>query len=1092
MTPDSNALTRVIPAVLRAAVGLAAEHFPALGTADWPRLTTRRHVQFVLDGHVDAWQGWSGLAEADAQRFGRLLRRRPNVLANAEVCGPLLDEYLLTDQLPGCAPAEGYAEIGLIAVSPGMPLREYVDASLDFIDQAHAQNRCMPDAAVGSHHTTIRVPGPGGTTRRLEDVRYTIRPRHLSGTSAFPAISDADPLPHLRVPFAELASIAARLDAADKDSGGGYRTGAVARFADQVRDQSGPVQALDLAAGPLNGLLAYTGFGKSVVLVETFACWAAQRGVVVSFVVPTNADVVRYAHRIERSLAALGSKATVTPLMSPRSVFKVAETSAHRAGPRGPAADWIWTRLGYGCALAAAADAESGIDAWQPGDEPCTSLTEPRRGRAKDRVVACPFRPDCGKFRLARAACTADIIITSHANMLTGRLHAPVDDGAGITDRVTVEELLIRRSHVIVIDEADSFQRSAIDKAGRGLMLDLGGSIRTPLRQFDEEFKSAFGRMRAEVDASVRDAFFQTSYLATAYVSHLHFGRLGAARPERRRRPGPARHWVVPRRWDAWLAAKLFRLPEDAPVSQEQMNMLRSLFPDSRNRRPDPAEPGMFALIRPLLRDVVTSGVGAGAVTGIRAQLDHLLEGTVGDQDRHLVINRMLRRAILEQIRNGLYRLMTSAPQLEAAGVDAMRDIADALGVYTRWRATPTGPLGRLMFAFTEHHDDTGNEPTQLSTAAFGGDPHTYTVTLGDITALAHAGARRIVLGMSATSFFPLAPHHHVHARPRWWVRDDNPGTVTVVPSKIHRDGELINVSGKEGRARADNTRLLAQRLWTAELDAELQRLCREDPARARILLATTSYEAGRHAAEGLSAAGVAPSRICLAVRPRADDPYDPDSQAITSTGPWLEIPADRLEEFPAVETADILIAPLARVQRGINIIGEGDKSALGSVWLLVRPIPVIDEPAELVAHIQARALAHHPGPAHDPVTVLDDRRSTTGLYFEDIVRRPPYFQAQPATVKLSVTAEIIISAIQLIGRARRGGTSAALHLVDGAFHDASTGTDFATLVTRLRSQWHDDKVIDDMRAYYGTTLEAFFAYAEANLPQPAPGAAPC
>jgi hypothetical protein len=34
--------------------------------------------------------------------------------------------------------------------------------------------------------------------------------------------------------------------------------------------------------------------------------------------------------------------------------------------------------------------------------------------------------------------------------------------------------------------------------------------------------------------------------------------------------------------------------------------------------------------------------------------------------------------------------------------------------------------------------------------------------------------------------------------------------------------------------------------------------------------------------------------------------------------------------------------------------------------------------------------------------------------------------------------------------------------------------------------------VIDDMRTYYGTTLEAFFTYADANLPQPAPGAAPC
>jgi hypothetical protein len=39
---------------------------------------------------------------------------------------------------------------------------------------------------------------------------------------------------------------------------------------------------------------------------------------------------------------------------------------------------------------------------------------------------------------------------------------------------------------------------------------------------------------------------------------------------------------------------------------------------------------------------------------------------------RHLLINPKLRRGILEQMRHGLYRLITSAPQMETAGVDAV------------------------------------------------------------------------------------------------------------------------------------------------------------------------------------------------------------------------------------------------------------------------------------------------------------------------------------------------------------------------------------------------------------------------------------
>ena len=97
-----------------------------------------------------------------------------------------------------------------------------------------------------------------------------------------------------------------------------------------------PPNALDLTAGTLNELIAYTGFGKSVVLVETFACWAARNGIVVTFAVPTNADVIRYAYQIERSLALLGSDVAVTPLMSPRSVLTVAETSREPDDPARP------------------------------------------------------------------------------------------------------------------------------------------------------------------------------------------------------------------------------------------------------------------------------------------------------------------------------------------------------------------------------------------------------------------------------------------------------------------------------------------------------------------------------------------------------------------------------------------------------------------------------------------------------------------------------------------------------------------------------------------------------------------------------------
>ncbi len=216
------------------------------------------------------------------------------------------------------------------------------------------------------------------------------------------------------------------------------------------------------------------------------------------------------------------------PLISPRALMKVAENAAARVTEEGPDADWIWGRFGYGCALAAAAGSDDAVDRWQPGSEPCTKLRTASSGRKRNHRVACPWRTTCGRYRAVRQACTADVIVTSHANLLLGVVQTPVDDGYGGDDRLTVEELLMRHCQIIVIDEVDVFQSTAIDQAGRHLVLDHAGRSNTPLRKFDRDFAATSGRLNDEVDASVRDAYLTLRYLSENYVSHLTYERLGA------------------------------------------------------------------------------------------------------------------------------------------------------------------------------------------------------------------------------------------------------------------------------------------------------------------------------------------------------------------------------------------------------------------------------------------------------------------------------------------------------------------------------------------------------------------------------------
>jgi hypothetical protein len=1087
MNSPAPDVRKVFPRVMGAAIGLAAAFFPTGDDGGFRRSTTRGAALYVLDGHIADWSGWQRLSERDTRRFTALLRRRPNQLANAEAAGGILDALLRSGEIPGCrALDDGKDDNAEIEVDPGMPLPTYVDGFLRELDELHAAKaRVLTPAQAGPHTTTTRVTSPDGPHQTFVEFQYQIRPHHLDTGSPYPTVLDAPPLPTRFVPFEELVELARQVDEAEMARGcSAHREKAVRRFAVQVRDRQGrSVDGLDLAAGDINELLAYTGFGKSVVLVEIFACWAAKNDISVAFVLPTNADVVRTTYGIERilGLCHVESKGGVVPLVSPRALIKVAETAAARVAENGPDAEWIWQRFGYGCALAAVAGSGDGVDHWQPGGEPCAKLRSPadRGSKKKNVTVACPWRTTCGRYRAVREACTADVIVTSHANLLLGVLQAPVEDGFGGNDRLAVEELLFRRCQVVVIDEVDVFQSTAIGQAGRNLVLDHAGRTNTPLRKFDQDFATAFGRLQDEVDASVRDAYFSLRYLSENYVSHLTYERLGATTPAKGLRPrGPGRYWMVPQGWDNWLTARLFGL-EQEEVDEGSLQKFRSLF--LGEGQPYTDEPEGFDEARRRLASVVTGGTGGLSFPAARTALEKLVH-KVPEEDRTRVINRILRRAILERIRRFLHQLMASNAQLVDIGVEAAQDIADALGVYGRWRITPTGPLGRLVFAFTEYYDDTGTESARLSTAAFGGDPHTYTVQLGDTTALALAGVRRIVLGMSATSYFPHAPHHHLHTTPKWWVADHQPHAVRVLSAPIRDEqGRLRRISGLEGKERTRSTQQIARAMWRQYLRPELERL-RSDAAyrdRARVLLATTSYDAARHVAEGLYAAGVDSTRICLAVRPET---LADGQEGGADTGRWRELPADRLEAFPAVEGADILIAPLARVQRGVNIIGEGDKSALGSVWLIVRPIPLTDEPAELVAHIQARALTVHPGPASDPQALLASRRKEAGRYLHEIIRRPPYFQAQPLNVRLGVVAEIINGAVQLIGRARRGGTDATLRLVDGALLESEGGTDLATLILKLRDEWRRTGALPAMERYYGTTLKAFLDYAERPL----------
>jgi len=1017
------------------------------------------HAQLLLTGRIDAWPEYWDLGEEDRARVCALLRHRGDDLASLEVFAKAVSELGGTTKLNGYR-VDGDHVLPIHGVDP----RLHADRLLKELNKQHKPHT-LPVAEPGRYYTTLRTT-PDRTESLIDLTGMTAPHRDPVTLRTALAVSQVE------LSADELGKMAARIDEARGDT---HRQARLKALFEHL-----PRSLTIRAGGVIQSLIAPTGYGKSV-LMEVTGTLAVEKGVPTALVVPTRVAALSLAKRIEENLALLGINGICTPLVSPKDAMADAERLAAIGDAFG---DWAYERLAYGCALPAATESDVAVDTWVPGHEPCRDL---RLRHRHGRRHACPWRDGCGKFRLMREAVRADVIVTAHATFFNGRMHIPIRTEAGVSDRMAVEELVMRRCQLIIIDEVDQFQRAVIGTSAKQLELAKGRSI-TALHRLDEEFRAIFGSVSPESDAEVRAILSELRLLSEQYIANLAKSWMAPAFSDRRHRTARGHRtdrWLVPRRHDAWLTARLLGLPEKSEegrdVERDEVEALHVLFdaPDAREVAPLPlanltteqAE-GTREQITRVLREI-SGGCRNATLPVYKQELNELLSQVVPDDTvRGLVVDRLIRRAHLEPLRRKLSELFYHTPHLGAMGADAAETIADALGGFKRWEAMPASPLGRLFFAFKERFDAEKPSEAALSVAAFGGDPHGYVRYLGELTARGHAGVPRSVLGLSATSHFPRAPHHHVFGEPTWIVPDTDDRGVTIHDARVFADDAAIRISGVQGRQRELKLFDLGEHLYRLKLAHHLGELARRrnergTPGRDRILVATTSYASVLPLAQGMVRGGAEEKRLCLLAREEEKPELD--------RGGWHVLASDQVERFPATG-ADILIAPLAVVERGANIL-DGEISALGAIYVVVRPVPLIDEPAELLAHISHR-LWRETWQGATPPRRLDERMKAAGKHFDDIVRSAQYFRSLPEWVRLGIVAEIIVSLIQLVGRARRGGTPGELYLVDDAFFDNRGQSDLPRLILQLRDKWDSAGQLERLRELYGPTLESFFIFA--------------
>jgi hypothetical protein len=508
------------------------------------------------------------------------------------------------------------------------------------------------------------------------------------------------------------------------------------------------------------------------------------------------------------------------------------------------------------------------------------------------------------------------------------------------------------------------------------------------------------------------------------------------------------------------------------PVPDEIYQQFNALFPDVGGTT-GVELPEWLRKVADLLARAVSNDSGQDDIGEVRHRLHEALVEHVADpEDRRDVANALLVRTWLGALHQALTRL-TYAVAAPGTEMPAARALAEQLGTVAQHQAIPYGPLGYLLFGFRVDRVDDPRLGGTLSVQAVGGDPHTTIAQLGSTVALAAAGVERVVLGLSATAYFPGAAREHIRASVTYAMTDAKPGAFTARAGQaLDEQFQNIRIGGRAESVKTEAIRELGASLWDQHIDRHLQQVAQDDPDREMCMLVGNSY---RHAA--LLAAGVAgrvPDQGWVALLVRGDGA--PPSVVLPSG--VVTVTIDELEALPdRYPEVKVCVAPLSLVARGLNILVPGDqRSALASVWVCVRPPTQITDSVEMFASVNAHALGTSES-SSDPVATWAQQRKRAFSRLFHILTSDPRFSQLTRALKAEAVAGMLVDMIQLAGRARRGGTDVELYLVDGAFYDPRYGADIPGL---LRYYYANLTPVEqrELSRIYGSTLTSWLDFA--------------
>lgn len=1090
-----------------AALALATHYFPLADDGDFPGAAPFSQAAFLLSGKYQAWDRWKDLPHDEKQRIALACSIAPPELSDIRKFTVAARSLLAQfddgepDAEPVMAPFEAAGDSPFTADAAlprlgGDPLG-YVDRITKRFKRPSARPKPLEFAGPGTWNTgEIFVKDVGQVHGRLTIPTYP-QFTQAPGHDALPHLSTVPYLASLPIPTPELLDLAARIDERlPPDSR--YLHGTLAELFSvlQATGTVSPAEALMMTAGGTEIFNAPTGTGKSV-MVRVMAAWFAARDMRVAIVLPDIKACLKMTWDVRGDLAHLHDCGVIenepacAHLMSASSMHDRAVKHASliseepdAPGEWGERAERDIDPLAYGCAQKTFLEATGD---YPPSREPCFSLSQQGAGSA-----ACPWMPTCGKYAPVYEAAEASVIIMNHYMFLQGNLRIGVNlDGRPVRG-MTAAELALRTCHAVLVDEIDQFQSRAIDKCASDVVLHSRRHWSAAPQEVDTDAK----RLRIDDEHDLLPAVSHVRLMAEFLLlsvckNALSLHALDDDRAQDRVPDQTSTRWHQARARDRALLRLLWPeegIEDGADVPAELFHRLNALMP-SRYQHRDPLSGKRARLPQtdwPEVRDELSALVGPRGehlLSTVKMELHGLLEDAVKDpRQRARAINLLVIRTAMIELDEALAELQRKAHHYRSSGLRSAQKIASSLQSTAISDVLPIGMLDHAITGYRVTGLDDREKNAALSAQTIAGDPHTFTAELGGIVSLILAGTERPVMGLSATAYFPQAVREHLHAPVRWWMTDAQANSIRARKHRIDYGeghplfGEPIKVSGAHPSVKKDALIELGGNLYDRHIHRELERAAASDHEserdRGHVLVVANSYQQCAWLARGIAHAGRYAGGLCLAVRAESLHSADPDLPRETIA---RRLTAEEFEDFP--KYGKILVVPLPLIARGLNIV-KGTRSAVKSVYLCVRPLALLSEPAEMYASINAAGMRALPlAGAADPSNALAEAQDAARDRLSLLLRTAPQFTAMHKPLQEEVVAGMIVDLIQLAGRARRGRTEAVLHMVDYAFHEDTWSADLETVLRRIHAQWPPE-VRRHMNELYGEALGAFLSYA--------------